>query len=245
MEDVVFVYRPTRDGDWLRDLLRDFKGVLISDFFSAYDSLPCEQQKCLVHLIRDMNEDLLGSPYDIEFKAIVSPFGSLLRGIVETLDAYGLRQKHLHKHLKDVDRFYSDLAGRSFSSGLAIDYSRRLTKYREKLFTFLRHDGVPWNNNNAEHAIKSFAKYRNISDGQMTEPRLRDYLVLLSIYETCKYRKLSFLKFLLSMERDIDKFKESKHSRRSAPSIQVYPEGFCNYSRKSKVGPEKPFFPHG
>ena len=245
MEDVIYVYRPTRDGDWLQGLLRDFKGVLISDFFSAYDSIPCEQQKCIIHLIRDMNEDLLGSPYDAEFKQLVSLFGSLLRGIIKTIDTYGLRQRHLHKHLRDVDRFYDDLDDRSFSSELSTDYLRRLTKYREKLFTFLRHDGVPWNNNNAEHAIKPFAKYRITSDGQMTEPRLRDYLVLLSIYETCKYRGLSFLKFLLSRTREIDNFHESAHVKRSSASLQVYPDGFYNSPRKTKMAPEKPFFPHG
>jgi hypothetical protein len=245
MEDVVFVYRPTRDGGWLHHLLRDFKGVLISDFFSAYDSIPCEQQKCLAHLIRDMNEDLRENAFDAEFKELISHFGSMLRGIVKTIDTYGLRKWHLNKHIEDVERFYEHLSGRAFSSELATDYSRRLTKYRDKLFTFLRHDGVPWNNNNAEHAIKSFAKYRITSDGQMTEPRLRDYLVLLSICETCKYRGLSFLKFLLSRERDIDKFHEPTHSRRSSSSLQVYPEGLCNSPRKNKAPPAKPFFPHG
>ena len=30
-----------------------------------------------------------------------------------------------------------------------------------RLFTFLAYDGIPWNNNNAEHAIKAFARLRN------------------------------------------------------------------------------------
>ena len=88
----------------------------------------------------------------------------------------------------DVDRFYLKLNGQSFKSDLASEYWQRLVKYREKLFTFLRHDGVPWNNNNAEHAFRPFANYRITSDGMMTETGLRDYLVLLSIYQTCKYR---------------------------------------------------------
>jgi hypothetical protein len=37
-------------------------------------------------------------------------------------------------------------------------YKQRFEKNRDKLFTFLRYDGVPWNNNNAEHAIKAFAR---------------------------------------------------------------------------------------
>jgi hypothetical protein len=49
------MYKPTREGEFLRELLRDYTGVLISDFYGAYDSLPCPQQKCLIHLMRDLN----------------------------------------------------------------------------------------------------------------------------------------------------------------------------------------------
>ena len=95
-------------------------------------------------------------------------------------------------------------------------------RYREKLFTFLRHDGVPWNNNNAEHAIKPFARDRAIADGVMSEHRLRDYLVLLSLYQTCKYRGISFLRFLLSGEEDLDKFHDTRRVSYSRTSLQVY-----------------------
>jgi hypothetical protein len=40
------------------------------------------------------------------------------------------------------------------------------------LFTFLDHDGVPWNNNNAEHAVKRFADYREMADGHFSEQGL-------------------------------------------------------------------------
>jgi hypothetical protein len=43
----------------------------------------------------------------------------------------------------------------------------------------------------------------------MTASGLRDYLVLLSIYQTCKYRGISFLRFLLSREKDIDRFHDA------------------------------------
>ena len=245
MENVVYIYRPTREGAWLQGLLSNFEGVLITDFYSAYDSIECEQQKCLVHLIRDMNDDLRSNPLDEEFKLVVSLFGSLLRGIVVTIDQYGLKQRHLHKHEVEVDRLYGKLSNFSFSSELATDYCQRLVRYRAKLFTFLRHDGTPWNNNNAEHAIKSFAKYRTLRDGMISETRLRDYLVLLSIYQTCKYRGISFMRFLLSEEKDLDKFHDPGRLRYSRPSLQVYPKGFSNYPRKAQAESDKPFFPHG
>jgi hypothetical protein len=57
---------------------------------------------------------------------------------------------------------------------------------------------VPWNNNNAENAIRQFAYYREDAAGRLKEDRLSDHLVLLSISQTCRYRGINFLKFLLS-----------------------------------------------
>ena len=39
-----YMYRPTREGDFLRELLKDFHGVLVSDFYAAYDAIECPQQ---------------------------------------------------------------------------------------------------------------------------------------------------------------------------------------------------------
>ena len=55
-----------------------------------------------------------------------------------------------------------------------------------KLFTFLDHNEVPWNNNNAEHAIKAFVRLRRGLGGKSSAKSIRDYLVLLSISETGK-----------------------------------------------------------
>ena len=87
-------------------------------------------------------------------------------------------------------------------------------KNRDTLFTFLRHDGVPWNNNNAEHAIKAFATLREVIKGVTSESGLRNYLVLLSICETCNYQGLDFLDFLRSGETDIGAFADSRQKRR-------------------------------
>jgi len=86
IEEVVFMYRPNREGDFLHDLLKDFHGVLVTDFYAAYDSIGCPQQKCLIHLMRDMNQELLENPFDAELRALTDPFGVLLREIITTID---------------------------------------------------------------------------------------------------------------------------------------------------------------
>jgi hypothetical protein len=225
LEEVVFLYRPTREGDFLQKLLKDFHGVLVSDFYAAYDSINCPQQKCLIHLMRDMNQELLNNPFDEELQSVTGPFGVLLREVVTTIDQHGLKRCHLKKHDRDVAQFFETLAGQSFRSEAAEALRQRLLKYQHKLFTFISHDGVPWNNNNAENAIKRFAYYREDTAGSMKESGLKDYLMLLSLCHTCRYRGISFLKFLLSHERDIDAFGTRRHTRRR-PLIEVYPRGF-------------------
>ena len=235
MEDVVYIYRPNREADFLLELLRDFKGVLVTDFYAGYESLPCEQQKCLVHLIRDLNNDLKGNPYDEEFKTLAADFGKLLRSIVDTIDRYGLKKRHLHRHQAEVGRFFRAVETRVYRSELAEGYQKRLLKNEGKLFTFLDHDGVPWNNNNAEHAIKAFAEYRRIFDGQMTEGGISDYLVLLSIYQTCEYRGVNFLEFMLSQEEDVESFCRRARKKKRPPGLEVYPKGFHrNYRNRPR-----------
>jgi predicted RecB family nuclease len=224
-EEVVYLYRPTREGDFLPGLLKDFRGVLVSDFYAAYDGLPCPQQKCLIHLLRDMNQELLNNSFDIELQSITGPFGTLLRAAVEEIDRHGLKARHLGRHERSVVRFFDDLAAQSFGSEAAEALRARLLRYRDKLFTFLRHDGVAWNNNAAENAIKRFAYYREGTVGCLRETGLADYLVLLSVYQTCRYRGVSFLKYLLSGERDVDAFCEHPRRKRRRPQIEVYPSG--------------------
>src|SRR5439155_4315043 len=45
---------------------------------------------------------------------------------------------------------YKALSLREYCSEYALQLKRRFERHREKLFTFLRHKGVPWTNNNAE-----------------------------------------------------------------------------------------------
>jgi hypothetical protein len=72
--------------------------------------------------------------------------------------------------------------------------------------------------------VKAFAYYREAAGSLITEVGLNQYLVLLSIYQTCKYKGVSFLEFLLSREADIDVFRESGSRRRPLPDIELYPE---------------------
>jgi len=206
LEDVAFLYSETREASTVQDVLLSFRGVLVSDFYAGYDSIECPQQKCLIHLIRDMNDDLCKQPYNEEIRTMAQAFSDLVKPMIESVDRFGLKAHHLRKHWRSVNRFYDALSKRDYQTDVAAGYKKRFKKNRNKLFTFLDHDGVPWNNNNAEHAIKAFVRLRRSIGGKSSAKGIRDYLVLLSISETCKYKGVNFLHFLQSGQDDIDSF---------------------------------------
>ena len=98
---------------------------------------------------------------------------------------------------------------------MAAGYKKRFERNWGKLFTFLDYDGVPWNNNNAEHAIKAFVRLRRSIGGKSSAKGIRDYLVLLSISETCKCKGVNFLRFLQSGQVEVDSIAAGRRSERS------------------------------
>lgn len=216
--EVVYFYSDTREGSFVQSALDGFTGVLVSDFYAAYDGISCAQQKCILHLIRDFNDAVLDNPYDESIKEIATTFAELFKEIVKTTDRWGLRSRFLRKHLVDVARFYKRISKMENLSEAALKLKARVDKDRDKLFTFLSHDGIPWNNNNAEHAIKAFARLRKAIEGLSTPRGIEEYLILLSVCQTCKYSGLDFLDFLRSGEKEVGAFAASQQRSRKGAS---------------------------
>ncbi|HEV2491964.1 MAG TPA: TM0106 family RecB-like putative nuclease [Terriglobia bacterium] len=133
-EDVAYVYSDTREAATPQKMLGDFRGVMVTDFYSAYDSIECRQQKCLIHLIRDLNDDLRRNPFNAEIQGLVKSFAVLLRPMIETIDRYGLKVRYLRKYLRSVGRFYKLLAQCDYQTELAVKYRKRFEKNRTSLF---------------------------------------------------------------------------------------------------------------
>jgi hypothetical protein len=156
LEEVVYVYRDSREATMLHEALSEFKGVLVSDFYAAYDGVSCAQQKCLIHLIRDLNDALLKEPFNDELRTMMADFSRLLKDIIDSVDRFGLKSCHLKKHKKAVAKFFQTVAEKNWKSDAVKAWRKRFEKNRNTLFTFLDYDGIPWNNNNVEHAIKKW-----------------------------------------------------------------------------------------
>jgi hypothetical protein len=205
---VVFRLRPNRETEFLKPLLSTFKGTVVTDFYGGYDALPCTQQKCLVHLIRDLNDDLWKNPFDDELERFVAAVRDLLVPLLEDVQRFGLKARHLRKHRRRVDRFYRDMiTGQASVRDTTARYRKRFERYKVSMFSFIENDGVPWHNNAAERALRHLAVQRKIS-GAFSEKGACNYLRLLAIAQTCRFQRKSFLGFLLSKSTNVDEYRD-------------------------------------
>ena len=121
--------------------------------------------------------------------------------IFESIDKYGLKIRHLNKFISKVDSFYKCITNSQYKSEITQKYQNRFLRYRNKLFTFLYYDNIPWNNNMAERGLRHIAVQRKISTH--FREGIDNYLLLLGIMQTCRFSGKSFLEFLISRKKSL------------------------------------------
>jgi transposase len=217
---VVFKVTETREAKVAHEFLSGYDGVLISDFYPGYDSINCRQQKCWVHLIRDINDDLWKEPFNVEFESFVLEVRKLIVPILQTIQKYGSKKCHLNKFKKSIELFCKNTIDKpTYTFEVTIKYQKRFHRYKDSLFVFMEEDGIPWDNNMAERAIRQLAVQRKIS-GTFYKHAISNYLLLLAISQTCRFQDKSFLKFLLSKEKNVDLFKSPKKIQYSKLALE-------------------------
>ena len=164
-----------------------FTGVMVSDFFSAYNKMSGRKQKCLVHLKREVRKAreafAQGPPGDFK-----EPDKRLKRLLA---DAERLADKRTHmpaliyarKARRIKDRLF-DFATAVYSHKFWQRISARLLKHHQAIFTYLDVPGLPSDNNAAERSIKPHVIVRNRSFQNRTDRGANAHGVLSSILQS-------------------------------------------------------------
>ena len=169
----------------------EFEGVLITDFWSAYESVCAEdRQYCLVHLLRELEkvDDQNDSP---EWRAFAKKLRRLLR------DGIRLRKRDdfaPNKYRDRIDRLNKRLADLAAEEPIDSDTRRltkRLRKHTEYVFTFLDYDHVPFENNFAERQIRPAVILRKNGQSNRSDQGAITQGVLMSVYRTLRLRGLA------------------------------------------------------
>lgn len=171
-----------------RFFVEAFQGVLITDFWAAYNHvLTRKRQLCLVHLLREIEKvDLHNtSPPRLDFrdrlKALLAQALQLAKEKSPAAEEYARRRHELDLAL---DRLLTDPADEPDTWRLF----KRVRRYRYDLFTFLDEPGVPPDNNHAEREIRPAVLMRKNSFHNMSPDGATTQAVLMTIYRTLQRR---------------------------------------------------------
>ena len=169
----------------------EFDGVLITDFWAAYDSVDAaDRQKCLPHLLREL-EKVDKHNDSAEWRAFAKKLRRLLR------DGMRLRKRPDFapgKFQSRVDRVNARLAKLATEDHLDADACRltkRLCRYGEYIFTFLDYSYVAADNNFGERQIRPAVILRKNSQSNRSDRGAATQAVLMSVYRTLRLRGLN------------------------------------------------------
>jgi transposase len=217
-EATVYAIRDNRSSDVVVEILgRQFKGILASDCFLAYDDKRLKdwlKQKCLSHLLKDLNEmeesktgravhfardgtALLQAALQLKAdKPSLDPalFAQRAQALETQLDALISRQHNL----KDQDN---------------LRFARRLRKHRLHLLRFLYVDDLDATNNLAERQIRPSVIIRKTNGCNRSKGGAETHSVLTSVLVTCRQHNIPILDYMVSLQQ----FGETPPSLISSP----------------------------
>jgi len=203
-KEAVYLLSEKRNHKVPCELLNGYKGVLVCDFYSAYEKVKCRQQKCLVHVLRDFQKGLKKAPYDGELKSFIEAFLKILKPIFSEIRSDNPDYNSIKSRKSEVRKKIRELLKKEFFSQNVNKFKKRFNKHLESMIRFLSDPKrISWNNNKAERDLRPLCVQRKISGTMRMEKDSKKYLLLFSIFQTCEKRDINFMKFLLSRRKKI------------------------------------------
>ena len=172
-----------------------FSGVLVSDFYAAYNHYPGPKQRCWAHLLRDIHD--LGSLYPKDQK--------LARWAADVHRLWELAKEFTHPKAKQRQAKQRRLAQDGFeqamlarcqpfledSSAVQNKLCRRIEKHIKELFVFVAEAEAPSDNNAAERSLRHLVISRKISGGTRLQQGTETKMTLPSIFGTWRAQSLN------------------------------------------------------
>jgi len=189
----IFTIERSRAGPVVLEFIKDcFDGVFVSDFWYAYNVLTCAKQKCLVHLLRELERVVKYKDHGGDWPVFSKKLKRLIRDAIrlrkskEELDAapYQRRCEQMEKRLR---LFLSH----GWSNKEAKRLLKRLNRHQDEVLTFLYYANVPFENNFGERSIRGAVIMRKNSYNNRSEKGASTQSVLMSVFFTIKQRGLN------------------------------------------------------
>ena len=174
----------------VNDILgEEYDGVLISDFLSAYNKIKSKKQRCLAHIMRDLEKVI--KYWDEEDRQTVTYCKRLMEILMRGINLhreYAEKEwdKKYYRKRKILTEQLKDFSFPDPNKKLLVRFAKRLERHRDEIFTFLFNREIDYHNNHAEQQIRSNVILRKITFGNRSKSGVKNHNVLTSIIQTAK-----------------------------------------------------------
>jgi hypothetical protein len=183
-----YFVRAGRNKEVVDDVLGSaFTGVLVTDFYAAYDHYDGPHQRCWAHLLRDIHALGERHPTDAGLRAWAAEVHAIFdraRRVAGPDPARRRAQRRCEADLLAACQPYADVAGPQ-----AV-LCRRIARYLPELFTFVGDPAVPATNNAAERSVRPVVIQRKISGGTRSQTGTSTFTRLATLFGTWRARGL-------------------------------------------------------
>ncbi|MDP2929643.1 MAG: IS66 family transposase [Candidatus Omnitrophota bacterium] len=178
----------------VEDILgKQYEGVLISDFLSAYNKITTKaKQRCLIHILRDLKKVTEYWHNDNEVLRYCKRLKGIFEKAISLYKEYGNKRwndEYYHRR-KLITGQFEDFGFPNPNKRILIRFAKRLSRHKSELFTFLCEKGVDYHNNHAEQQIRPDVIFRKITFGNRSPKGAENHSVLMTILQTAKLNKL-------------------------------------------------------
>jgi len=191
--------------EWMNILGKEFKGVLVSDCFLAYDHHELEnwlKQKCLSHLLKDLKEltetKVRGAVrFARDVKELLQS-ALALKARKDQLSAgdYQDQAQALEVHLDELID-----AKRQLTDPDNARFAKRLRKHRKHILRFLYVDELDATNNLAERQLRPAVITRKTNGCNRTNEGAQAHAILGSVLATCRQQAVPILEYLIKLQK--------------------------------------------
>lgn len=186
-----YFLRRGRTKDVVDEVLdSSFSGVLVSDFYAAYDHYPGVQQRCWPHLLRDIHTLKEQYPDDVGLAAWATAVHALFEEAKAFTSPDGRERQRMQRVFEErllvhCQPFLDD--------PLAVQRTlcRRIQRHLKELFVFVADPTVPPDNNAAERSLRQLVTSRKISGGTRSDQGTTSKMTLASLFGTWRARGLN------------------------------------------------------
>jgi transposase len=182
-----------------------FRGILVSDFYAAYNLIPGLHQRCWTHLLRDLH----ALKQEHAARDDVIQWAQQVRQVYD--DAKLWLTDHPAATNEQRRQQYDELCQRTWRLGSQYTFeghhpcwalAKRLLRHQEELFLFVLRPDLPADNNLAERSIRPLVIMRKISGGSRSDEGSKTRLTLASLLATWQARHLNpFVECLAALQR--------------------------------------------